>query len=162
MIEEKRRRQIEIVVRLHSMTKQGALEWDFQPVAEVTDRQDGVILREQYLATYQGWKITLDERLPKTATVPSLRRFSSKFGSLSTTFGGGAGEGTFVLVIAKATPSPESETPTELVIPPMNALRDLVQTVRQITDVSVEEKGSLEELEAFREVLDDPSADDLS
>lgn len=134
--EKQKQEQLDVVLRLNKLTKQGKLPWQRAHSAQAENSHD------MYIANLKSYRIVVEES-------PSRR-------GLRTRLGRGAlleREASYRLRIRPRRAG--SEDDDQIVIPPMPAIDDLVSTIRRVNDEPNRAKGDLDDLRSFKKHLNE-------
>jgi len=131
--EEEQKEQLKIVLRLNKLTKRDKLHWHREQFTERERMQN----RSGYVTDWNGYTLIVEEAPRGSSGI----MFSSY----------GIGNASHRLRIRS-----RGETGDDrIIIPPMPAIDDLVESIRRVNNEPDRAKGDLDDLRAFQRQLDE-------
>lgn len=144
--ETKRQEQLDIVLRLNELTKQGKLTWEREPINGAYPRGS----REAYVTQWKGYSIRVEKKQQSAIRGAGVlgRAFAS--GSYQIRV-----QEMEIRVQEMDNDPPESQDAAEdvVVIPPMPAIDDLVVTIKRTRNEPDRVENKEEHLQALRKSL---------
>ena len=134
MKDESRQKQLDIVLKLNKLTKQGKIKWNMSSRTTFDTEEGGLMATLAFFeAEYKGRTFRVEEI--SEGPVQSLQRSLLQVKKP---------EGSFRLVVS------DPDESSNIIIPPIPAIDDLAQTIRRTY-----EEGKIEELEELDRLLEE-------